>query len=66
MSTVSKSIEAPQPQGKPASQMLPMLPDIPLPALEFVDTCDGAPNCFTVIDTYSTTEVVPTPTPPFQ
>jgi len=39
--------------------MLPMLPDIPLPALEFVDTCDGAPNCFTVIDSYSTTEVAP-------
>jgi hypothetical protein len=33
--------------------------DLPLPVLDFTDTCGTKPNCFTVIDTYTTSTVHP-------
>jgi hypothetical protein len=40
--------------------MLGLLPDLPVLA-DFTDTCGTKPNCFTVIDTYSSSTVRPYP-----
>ena len=43
--------------------IMPALPDMPssLVSLDFVDTCGSEPNCFTVIDTYSSNTVTSHP-----